>query len=606
MSAGSTGWRPGTLAPVVRGRRGLRGMSVVLRGYWRPFAVSVAFGCVTQGAEVAAAALGAHAVALALSGAPVAELRPLVIWLAALVLLRAAALWVEAWVSHELSFRVLNEVRQWLYRAFARLAPGGLRDRRGGDLVAVAMGDSEAMEMFYAHSLLYAAVAAIVPVGALAGMAALHPRLAAVLAAALVAAVAIPFALRSANARHGRRIREQLARTNAEIVDAVQGLAEITAFGRGEDVRRRIAGLSDDLARSQAHQGVRAGLELGSAQGVSVLGTLAVLVAAAQLVAAGALDAPRLPVAVVLAAAAFGPVLTLLDATKIWGLTTGAADRVFDLLEAPSPVEGSGRDGSVPDRPAIAFEDVRFTYPGAGRPALDGVSFRVEPGECVALVGHSGAGKSTCVQLLLRFADPDAGRVTVGGVDLRDRTLTGLYRTIAFVPQDVFLFHDTIAANVRLGSPDATPDRLAAAATAAQVAGTIAALPDGYDTVVGDRGARLSGGERQRIAIARALLRSAPVLVLDEGTSMLDAVSERDLHAALDRVRADRTTLVVAHRLSTILAADRIVVLEGGRVAGTGTHDALLVTCPVYARLVERQWTGLLRLDGYDPTRDGT
>jgi ATP-binding cassette subfamily C protein CydCD len=238
---------------------------------------------------------------------------------------------------------------------------------------------------------------------------------------------------------------------------------------------------------------------------------------------------------------------------------------------------------------ALALDGVSFTYPGQARRALNEVSIDVPAGRTVALVGTSGAGKTTTAQLLMRFWDPDAGRITLNGIDIRQYGLDDLRAHIALVAQDTYLFNDTLRQNILIARPDASEAELAAAVANASLDDLVANLPDGLDSPVGERGTSLSGGQRQRVAIARAFLKNAPVLILDEATSHLDAVNERAVRAALDRLRADRTSIVIAHRLSTIRDADLIVVMREGRVAESGTHASLLARGGLYARLVSRQ-----------------
>ena len=283
--------------------------------------------------------------------------------------------------------------------------------------------------------------------------------------------------------------------------------------------------------------------------------------------------------------------------TEIWGelqRAAGATERLVELLGARDNVQDPDQPKALPAKVtgAIQFEDVQFSYPA--RPsiaALDGVTLDVAPGETVALVGPSGAGKTTIIQLLLRFYDPQSGAIRIDGHDLRDLDRAAFRKHIALVPQDPVIFADTARENIRFGRPDATDAEVEAAAHAAAAHDFLAALPDGYDSDVGERGVMLSGGQKQRIAIARAILRDAPVLLLDEATSALDAESEAAVQKAVEALAQSRTTLIVAHRLATVKKADRIVVFDQGQIVATGTHDSLVAEGGLYARLARLQFT---------------
>jgi ATP-binding cassette subfamily B protein len=310
-------------------------------------------------------------------------------------------------------------------------------------------------------------------------------------------------------------------------------------------------------------------------------------------VIAGNMTAGRLGQFVLYALFAAG---ALAELSEVWGEITqaaGAAERLSEMMATIPEIRSPEKPIPLPQPPlgTVAFENVTFSYPTRrDEKALDGVSFNVKPGETIALVGPSGSGKSTIFNLLLRFYDPSAGRVDVDGINVADADLAELRGRLALVPQDVALFADTVAENIRYGTPNATLADIRQAAIAAQADGFISALPGGYDCKLGERGALLSGGQRQRIAIARAILKNAPILLLDEATSALDAESEHAVQHALDGLVNDRTTLVIAHRLATVQKADRILVMEKGRIVEAGTHAELVRRNGTYARLAELQF----------------
>ena len=519
-------------------------------------------------------------------------------WLALLFVLAPATAilhWLESWVSHDVAFRLLSEMRIALFAKIDRLAPAWLVRRRTGDLVGMATHDVELIEYFFAHTIAPAFVAVLVPGAVLATLLLSGWQLAAVLLPFLLLVGATPFLARRRLDRAGAVSRAALAGLNAHAIDGIQGMAEVVAYGqqaaRGDALDR----LGDAYYRARLPFFRDLAVQKAVLDAAIGLGGLAVVAVGAMLVTAGTLEAAMLPLLAILAMAAFLPVAEIAEIGRRLADTIAATRRVHGIHAEPVPVQdgpGVGEDAIDSAAPAVAMRGVTFTYPGRTRPALQDVGFAAPAGATVAIVGPSGAGKSTIAQLLLRFWDPEAGTVSVNGRDARDWTLDALRRRIALVAQDTYLFNDTLRGNIAIARPDASEAELMAAIDHAALSEFVAALPRGLDTMVGERGTQLSGGQRQRVAIARAFLKDAPILVLDEATSHLDALSEIQVRKALDRLMADRTTLVIAHRLSTVRNADLILVMDDGRLVEQGTHAALLARNGLYAHLVARQMAG--------------
>ncbi len=515
-------------------------------------------------------------------------------WLVSLLIVAPLAgvlHWLESWLAHDMAYRLLADMRMRFFRKLVELGPAYLASRRTGDLLGVATHDIELIEYFFAHTITPGLVAVLVPAVVLGTLATFGWPMALAVLPFLAYAALSPVLGRGRIDRLSARAREASGELNAHTVDSVQGLGEIVAFQqeaqRGEALAARALAYAGarmpflaDLARQSALQDVATGL-----------GGLAVTLVGAWLVAAGRLEGAMLPLLTLLAMSAFVPVWEIAQVGRQLADTLAATRRVHAVHGEPVRIaDGPGVPGPRREEAAaIALHGVTFTYPGRRQPALQDVSFTVPAGAMVALVGPSGAGKTTIASLLLRFWDPDAGAITLGGHDLRRWRLEGLRREIALVAQDTHLFNDTLGGNIRIARPEATPAEVEAAIERASLLPLVRSLPEGLDTRVGERGLQLSGGQRQRVAIARAFLREAPVLILDEATSHLDAVNEQVVQEALAGLTRSRTTIVIAHRLSTVRAADQIVVLDEGRVVEQGRHDDLLRRRGLYARLVSRQ-----------------
>lgn len=488
--------------------------------------------------------------------------------------------------------RLVADLRRRLYGHLQSLSTSFFDGRRVGELMSRLTNDVAAIQSSLTGSLLELLRQVVLFTGSLVLVLAIDWRL-----AAIVLSVAPPIII--SGAFFGRRLQRlsneaQAALGNATTVleETIAGARTVKAFAReGYEVERYGESVEQTFNLSMRRVRVRAFFgPLITFFGLLAL--LGVLLFGSREVAAGRLTPGQLVSALIYMLMVAAPIGAL---TNIYGQmreATGAAERIFELLDS-SPEIADAPDAYPLPQPvagAVLVQDLTFRYGPEGPIVLYGISLAVAPGETVAIVGPSGAGKTTLANLLVRFYDPVGGQVAIDGHDTRAVTLQSLREAIGVVPQEPALFGGTVAENIAYGRLNATPEEIAAAARAANAHGFILDLPEGYETVVGERGIRLSGGQRQRVAIARAILKDPRLLILDEATSSLDNESEAAIQSALERLLRGRTTIVIAHRLSTVERADRIVVLDHGRIVEEGTHAQLLTRNGLYARLYERKF----------------
>jgi len=507
-----------------------------------------------------------------------------------LVVGRAALLFATEVVRARTATATKVVLRDRGFAHVAALGPGHVSGDRTGELVATLVDGVEALEGYYARYIPALTAGILAPVGAVIALAVRDVWLGLLVAGFVVAAVVGPQLWLGALADRSEERMTAHIGLGATVLDTLRGLTTIKAFGATGRRRDELAELSDRLITTWIRE-MAVALVAGAIFAAAVVGGMAATSAVAGLrIAGGGLVAGVGFLALLLSAEALRPIAVLAESFHTT-YDSGAAANRLDALFAVSPPAPDRRDlepvASL--APVVELDAVSFSYPGSARAAVSDVSLRVAPGETLAVVGASGSGKTTLVALLARFFDPDHGAIRIGGVDVRDLPVDQLRSLIAVVAQDTHLFSGSVRENLAMAAPGADDAALEAALREAGADGFVADLPDGLDTEIGEGGSRLSGGQRQRLAIARALLTGAPILVLDEATASVDAATEAQIQASLAAGRHRRTTLVIAHRLSTVQDADAIVVLDAGRVVEVGTHDDLLDVRGAYRRLIEAQ-----------------
>lgn len=515
------------------------------------------------------------------------------LWLGVMILLLAVGTFGRYFLVTWLGERVVADLRRAVYARVLQFSPAFFETRPTGEVLSRLSADAEVIQTVIGSAASVAMRNFLLVVGGLLLMAIASPSLMGATALAIPVVIA-PIVI------FGRRVRklsrenqDRIAAVAGHVEESVNGIRIVQAFAQEDADLARFSGRLE-TAFGSAVRRIRARAWLTAVVILLVFGAVGcVLWLGGHMVLDGDMSAGELTAFVFYAVVTAGGVGAL---SEVWGdlqRAAGATERLAGLLTEEPEIKAPPMPTTLPApvNGRLAFQDVAFAYPSRpDQPALEHVSFAVEPGETVALVGPSGAGKTTIFQLLLRFYDPQTGRIEIDGVDVAATDPRALRSNFGFVPQEPAIFSASVAENIRFGRPDASDAEVRQAAEAAAALEFIEAMPEGFEANLGQKGVRLSGGQRQRIAIARAILRDPPILLLDEATSALDSESEAKVQAALERLQKGRTTLVIAHRLATVQNADRILVLEDGRVAASGSHGKLMAEGGLYARLAAMQF----------------
>ncbi|HUJ58730.1 MAG TPA: ABC transporter transmembrane domain-containing protein [Kofleriaceae bacterium] len=582
-------------APRERRRLGvLWRLTALMRPYRARFLLAVAMLLAASAITLVYPLIGRYAVDVAMHQRETGDLDLVIGGVLALALLNAAFVWGRHYTMSWLGERVVADLRRLVFDRLLTLTLTWFHERRSGELVGRLASDVTVVEGVCGSELSMALRNSVQIIGALVMLFWIDVELTLAMLAIVPPIVLIAMWFGRRIRRLQRGVRDELAAVSGHVQEAIGAIGTVQAFAREPHEAARYRDGVEGAFQRTLHMVRWRATFFSAGMTTGYAGVAAVVWLGGRALIHGTLSSGEF---VSFFMYTFIVVGALADLASVWeGLqrAAGATDRLFAVIDTVPEIRDPEAPRALPaGGGAIAFERVSFTYPARpGQQVLDEVDVAIRPGEVVALVGPSGAGKSTFLSLLYRFYDVDAGRVTFEGVDVRELPLAELRRSLAMVAQEPVLWAGTIRDNIAYGRAGATDDEIVQAAKDASAHDFISAFPEGYATRIGERGTKLSGGQKQRVALARALVANPRVLILDEATSNLDAESEAAVQAALARVRADRTTIIVAHRLSTVRDADRIIVIDGARVVEQGAHDELMERRGTYHRLVEHQLVG--------------
>jgi ATP-binding cassette, subfamily C, bacterial CydCD len=567
-----------------------------LNGSWWAVGLAVLLGVLTVGSNVGLMGTSAFLISTAALHPELAVLQLAIVGVRFFGIARGVFRYAERLASHDVTFRLLARLRTWFYQALEPLAPARLLHYRSGDLLARIVADVENLENFYVRVAAPPLVATVVAVGMVFFLGSFSRGLAAAyLGFLLMLGVGIPIFSWAISRRTGRELVISRAALHTRLVDGIQGLADLLAFDRGGDFAESIAADGKVLGEKQLTFAGMTGISEALTGLLATQGMLVVLLLSIPLVATGMIPGQLLAMLVLSAYAGFEAVLPLPLAAQMLSSSLQSAHRLFEIVDAQPVVRAgpSGRhitDKGTPSRyPQWQVDRLSFSYPNQNLPVLQEVSLQLTPRKKVAIVGPSGSGKTTLVNILLRFWDCPPGKILLDGIDIREFPADEVRGLIGVLSQRTYFFDETIRQNLMLGRPDATEQQMQDSARQAQIHDFILSLPQGYNTIIGERGYRLSGGEQQRLAIARTLLKNAPLLVLDEPTANLDPINEKMILETIINSTGQHTLLFITHRLVEMEKMDEILVLSRGRIVERGKHASLLAGEGYYRRMWELQ-----------------
>jgi len=562
-----------------------------LEGNWHRVALSVVIGSITIGSSVALMGTSAWLISTAALHPSVADLGVSVVGVRFFGITRGIARYFERLVSHDVTFRLLSHLRAWFYEKLEPLAPARLMEFRAGDLLSRIIGDVETLENFYVRVVSPPLTAVVVGFFTAIFLASFDPMLAPVF---LIFFLSLGLVLPILSQILSRRSAEQTITLRADLhtrlVDGIQGMADLLAYGRGEERLAQIAKNGLDYGNAQRRMAQVTGFHSSLTTLLTNLGLWTILLLTIPLVSSGAIAGPMLASLTLLAFASFEAVIPLPLAAQMWNASREAAKKLFEVVDTEPEVKDEGREtrneeNQLVTRNSLLITNLSFAYPKQSIPALQRVNLDLQPSTSTAIVGPSGAGKSTLANLLLRFWEYETGEITLGGESLKTLNQDSARMRIGLVSQNTYFFNTSVRENLRFARRKVTQDEIESAAKAAQIHDFIVNLPKGYDTMIGEQGLRLSGGERQRLAIARVLIKDAPVLILDEPTANLDALTEKEVLETLFGVMKQKTSLLITHRLIGLENMDEIIVMNHGQIVERGIHASLLEQRGLYHRL---------------------